>query len=58
MTVFSFVKGEEISTHTAGGDAIVTTLDETGRFTVDNEEFILSVGETLIMPKDIPPGIR
>ena len=31
MTLFSFDKGEEISTHAAGGDAMVTVLDGTGQ---------------------------
>ena len=30
MTIFSFDKGEEISTHAAGGDAMVTVLEGTG----------------------------
>lgn len=41
VTVFSFDKGEEISTHASGGDAMVTVLDGTGRFTVGGEIFIL-----------------
>ena len=57
MTLFSFDKGEEISTHAAGGDAMVTVLDDTGRFTVGGEVFILSEGETLIMPKNIPHAV-
>lgn len=57
MTVFSFDKGEEISTHAAGGDAMVTVLEGTGRFTVGDEVFILNEGETLIMPKDIPHAV-
>lgn len=57
MTVFSFDKEEEISTHAAGGDAMVTVLDSTGRFTVGGEVFILNEGETLIMPKDIPHAV-
>ena len=57
MTLFSFDKGEEISTHAAGGDAMVTVLDGTGRFTVGGEVFILNEGETLIMPKDIPHAV-
>ncbi len=57
MTIFSFDKGEEISTHAAGGDAMVTVLEGTGRFTVDGEVFILTEGETLIMPKDIPHAV-
>ena len=57
MTIFSFDKGEEISTHAAGGDAMVTVLEGTGRFTVDGEEFLLHAGDTLIMPKDIPHSV-
>lgn len=57
MTVFSFDKGEEISTHAAGGDAMVTVLEGKGRFTVGGEVFILTAGETLIMPKDIPHAV-
>ena len=57
MTIFSFDKGEEISTHAAGGDAMVTVLEETGRFTVGGEVFSLKEGETLIMPKDIPHAV-
>lgn len=57
MTIFSFDKGEEISTHASGGDAMVTVLEGVGRFTVDGREFLLSEGETLIMPKDIPHAV-
>ncbi len=57
VTLFSFDKDEEISTHAAGGDAMVTVLEGTGRFTVDGEVFILTEGETLIMPKDIPHAV-
>lgn len=57
MTIFSFDKGEEISTHAAGGDAMVTVLEGKGRLTVNGDVFILSQGETLIMPKDIPHAV-
>lgn len=57
VTIFSFDKGEEISTHASGGDAMVTVLEGTGRFTVGGEVFILTEGETLIMPKDIPHAV-
>ena len=57
MTIFSFDKGEEISTHAAGGDAMVTVLEGTGLFTVGGDIFILHEGETLIMPKDIPHAV-
>lgn len=57
MTIFSFEKGEEISTHASGGDAMVTVLEGTGKFTVGGEVYILNEGETLIMPKDIPHAV-
>ena len=57
MTLFSFDKGEEISTHAAGGDAMVTVLEGKGRFTVADEVFYLEAGDTLIMPKDIPHAV-
>ena len=50
MTIFSFDKGEEISTHAAGGDAMVTVLE-------GGEVFYVEEGETLIMPKDIPHAV-
>ena len=55
MTLFAFEKDEEISTHAAGGDAMVTVLEGTGRFTVGGEVFLVSQGE--IMPKDIPHAV-
>ena len=57
MTIFSFDKGEEISTHAAGGDAMVTVLEGKGRFTVGGDIFYLETGDTLIMPKDIPHAV-
>lgn len=57
MTIFSFDKGEEISAHASGGDAMVTVLEGTGRFTVGEQVFALQEGETLIMPKGIPHAV-
>ena len=57
MTIFSFDKGEEISTHAAGGDAMVTVLEGKGKFTVADDVFYLEEGDTLIMPKDIPHAV-
>lgn len=57
MTLFSFEKGEEISTHAAGGDAMVQVLEGTGRFTIDGVEYLLSEGESIVMPKDIPHAV-
>ena len=57
MTIFSFDKGEEISSHAAGGDAMVTVLEGTGRFTIGDDVFLLQAGETLIMPKGISHAV-
>lgn len=41
VTLFAFAKGEEISTHDSTGDAMVTVLEGTGRFTVDGIEHLV-----------------
>ena len=45
VTLFAFDKGEEISTHESGGDAMVTCLDGTGKITIDGVEYILHEGD-------------
>lgn len=57
VTIFSFDKGEEISTHAAGGGAMVTVLEGKGKFTIGGDEFYLEAGQTIIMPKDIPHSV-
>lgn len=57
VTLFSFDKGEEISTHSSGGDAMVTVLDGKGRFTIGGEVYILEEGQTVIMPQGIPHAV-
>lgn len=57
VTVFSFDKGEEISTHASGGDAMVTVLDGKGRFTISGDVYYLEKGQTIIMPKDVPHAV-
>ena len=50
VTLFSFDKGEEISTHESGGDAMVTCLDGVGRITID--------GVTRVRASSCPRAIR
>lgn len=54
LTLFAFEKGEEISTHASGGDALVTMLEGTGRFTVDGKVHLLTQGQSLVMPARVP----
>ncbi|PWM48825.1 MAG: cupin domain-containing protein [Bacillota bacterium] len=57
VTLFSFAKGEEISTHASGGDAMVTCLDGTGKITIDGREYILREGESIVMPAGHPHAV-
>ena len=57
LTLFAFEKGEEISTHAAGGDAMVTVLEGTGRFTIDDKPHVLTEGQSIVMPVNIPPAV-
>ena len=57
VTLFSFDKGEEISTHESGGDAMVTCLDGMGRITIDGVEHILREGESIVMPARHPHAV-
>lgn len=57
VTLFAFDKGEEISTHESGGDALVLCLDGEGRITVDGVEHILHEGESILMPARHPHAV-
>lgn len=57
VTLFSFDKGEEISTHESGGDAFVTCLDGVGKVTIDGVEYILNEGESIVMPAKHPHAV-
>ena len=57
VTLFSFDKGEEISTHESGGDALVTCLDGVGRITIDGKSHELHEGESILMPAKHPHAV-
>ena len=57
LTLFAFDKGEEISTHESGGDAMIVALDGVGKITIEGEEFILNEGETIVMPAKKPHAV-
>ena len=57
VTLFSFDKGEEISTHQSEGDAFVTCLDGVGRITIDGKAYELHEGESIIMPAKHPHAV-
>lgn len=57
LTVFSFDRGEEISTHQSDGDAMVTVLEGTGCFTIDGKPQLVKEGETIVMPAKHPHAV-
>ena len=57
VTLFSFDKDEEISTHAAGGDAFVTCLDGVGKITIDGIDYELKEGESIVMPAGHPHSV-
>lgn len=58
VTLFSFWKGEEISTHASGGDAMVTCLDGVGRIIIDGEPHLLHEGDAIVMPAGHPHAVQ
>ena len=57
MTFFSFDKGEEISSHKSDGDAFITCLDGKGKITIDDVDYILTEGQSIIMPANHPHAV-
>ena len=58
VTLFSFDRGEEISTHESGGDAFVTCLDGEGEITIDGVNYTLTEGQSIVMPAGHPHAVR
>ncbi len=57
LTLFAFDKGEEISAHESDGDAMVIALDGKGKVTIEDTEYILSGGDTIVMPSKTPHAV-
>lgn len=57
ITLFSFDKGEEISTHESEGDAFVICLDGVGEITIDDRKHELREGEAIVMPAKHPHAV-
>ncbi len=57
VTLFAFDKGEEISTHESGGDAMVLCLDGVGKITIDGQDCALREGEAVVMSAGHPHAV-
>ena len=57
-TLFSFDKGQNLSEHTTPFDAIAMIIDGTCEITIANETNVLSEGQMIIMPANIPHALE
>ncbi len=57
ITLFSFDQGEEISTHSSDGDAMVTVLEGDAQITIGGQVHSVTQGQTIVMPAGIPHAV-
>jgi quercetin dioxygenase-like cupin family protein len=57
LTLFAFDKGEEISSHSSSGDAMVYILDGEAEITIGVETLKAKKGETIVMPSGVPHAL-
>lgn len=57
LTLFAFDENEEISSHSSGGDAIVTVLEGNALITIADKQYNVSAGKTIVMPAGIPHAV-
>ncbi|MEE8397932.1 MAG: cupin domain-containing protein [Desulfobacterales bacterium] len=58
ITLFSFDAGQGLTEHTSPFDAVVHILDGKAEITIGGDPQIVSAGQLLIMPADIPHGLQ
>lgn len=58
LTLFAFDEGEEISSHSSNGDAMVYLLDGIAQITIANKNYTVEKGQTIVMPAGIPHAVR
>lgn len=57
-TLFSFDKGQNLSEHTAPFDASVLILEGTCEISIAGESHLLSEGQLIIMPANVPHALE
>jgi len=58
ITLFAFDADEEISAHTAPGDALVQVLDGRVKINIDGTLLEAEAGESVVMPRDVPHALH
>jgi quercetin dioxygenase-like cupin family protein len=57
ISLFAFDKGQRLSEHSAPFDAMVQCVEGTVEISIDKKPYILSEGQTIIMPANIPHAV-
>ena len=58
ISLFSFDKGEALSEHTAPFDAMIQVVDGRGEILIGGKSFLLSAGQSIIMPANITHAVK
>jgi len=58
LTMFSFGAGQGLSEHTAPFDAVVQVVDGEAEVIINGESQIVSTGQLIIMPANIPHELK
>lgn len=58
VTLFSFDKGQRLSTHSAPFDAMVQVIEGSAEIVISDVPYHLGAGDTIIMPQGIPHAVN
>lgn len=58
ITLFGIDKDEGMSSHAAGGDAMVNVLEGTGQITINGVVHEVDAGQTVVIPAGAPHSVK
>jgi quercetin dioxygenase-like cupin family protein len=58
ITTFAFTEGQKLSVHSAPFDALVQILDGEAEIELDGKINLVSKGDIIIMPANVPHGVK
>lgn len=58
ITLFSFDAGQRLSEHTAPFDAFIEVIEGSAEIIIDGNPYIVSAGESIIMPANITHAVN
>lgn len=58
VTLFAIDADEGMSSHAAGGDAMVNVLEGTGEITINGVAHEVSAGQSIVIPAGAPHSVR